>query len=453
MHKLTVVSGLAVAVMWTAPAVALQMHVDSNADRVDALPGDGICATATPVKCTLRAAIQEANAWPGFDRIEAPPDSYRLSLGGAGEDGAASGDLDIHEALALVRVGAAGNGPAHVQIWLTGLDSHDRLIDVHAATPATVFEGVLLTFGAAVDDLGGSALLVRSGAEVLLADSIVYANFGRVPTGNAIAVYGHLSAERLIVSDNHDQNRMDARGTVYVGSGGMASFERCRVEGNTVGGAGGAVFVEGADSALIMRRCVVRENQAGQRGGAIALADGASAQLENVYIERNYAAEGGGAWLGTATQLRIAHGSLLGNIASDLATLTVTGASAKITVTNTLIGAVAADGMQACNGPAGIVVSLGATLLHANPGCVAPGPGDLIASDFGLLQGQDWLQPGATSVALDAAAPIHCPPVDLRGRSRPRGAGTTPRCDIGALEAASADELFATRFEVLLDDG
>jgi CSLREA domain-containing protein len=42
-------------------AAALTLTVDSTADAVDALPGNGACSTAAG-KCTLRAAIQEANA-------------------------------------------------------------------------------------------------------------------------------------------------------------------------------------------------------------------------------------------------------------------------------------------------------------------------------------------------------------------------------------------------------
>ena len=39
--------------------------VNSTADAVDATLGDGICATATGI-CTLRAAVQEANAAPAW---------------------------------------------------------------------------------------------------------------------------------------------------------------------------------------------------------------------------------------------------------------------------------------------------------------------------------------------------------------------------------------------------
>ncbi len=54
--------------------------VDSTADASDANPGDGTCATAGGA-CTLRAAIEEANALAGSDSVSVPAGVYTLSLG------------------------------------------------------------------------------------------------------------------------------------------------------------------------------------------------------------------------------------------------------------------------------------------------------------------------------------------------------------------------------------
>ena len=43
--------------------------VNSTNDAVDNNLGDGICETATLGECTLRAAIQEANALAGDDTL------------------------------------------------------------------------------------------------------------------------------------------------------------------------------------------------------------------------------------------------------------------------------------------------------------------------------------------------------------------------------------------------
>src|SRR6266404_8283088 len=88
---------LASLLLAVAPAAAAMFTVNDTADAVDAVLGDGTCATAGGT-CPLRAAIQEANALPGPDTIMVPAGTYLLTVGGAAarcEDAAAQGDLDI----------------------------------------------------------------------------------------------------------------------------------------------------------------------------------------------------------------------------------------------------------------------------------------------------------------------------------------------------------------------
>ncbi|MGZ6070666.1 MAG: hypothetical protein ACXWK8_05580, partial [Myxococcaceae bacterium] len=80
--------------------------MDSTADAVDAAPGDGTCRTAAGT-CTLRAALQEANAHAGPDSVLLPAGTYTLTISGPAEDAAATGDLDITDDLLLVGAGAS----------------------------------------------------------------------------------------------------------------------------------------------------------------------------------------------------------------------------------------------------------------------------------------------------------------------------------------------------------
>jgi len=75
--------------------------VTSTADIADPTPLDGICDG-----CTLRAAIQTANAHAGADEIILPAGLFRLSLTGTGEDACLTGDLDITGLGALTITGA-----------------------------------------------------------------------------------------------------------------------------------------------------------------------------------------------------------------------------------------------------------------------------------------------------------------------------------------------------------
>src|SRR6187455_78931 len=99
------IAALLSAAMAVASAQADTYTVDSTVDAVDATPGNGTCATAAG-KCTLRAAVQEANAHAGADTITLPAGHYLLSATGAGEDLAATGDLDVTDELQVNGAGA-----------------------------------------------------------------------------------------------------------------------------------------------------------------------------------------------------------------------------------------------------------------------------------------------------------------------------------------------------------
>src|SRR5206468_8808141 len=80
--------------------------VNDTSDTPDLSPGDGVCLNANGL-CSLRAAVMEANALPGNHTISVPTGTYRLTIAGADEDGAAAGDLDITNDLRIQGAGSA----------------------------------------------------------------------------------------------------------------------------------------------------------------------------------------------------------------------------------------------------------------------------------------------------------------------------------------------------------
>lgn len=78
------VAGLPVAALGepASASTTLSLAVNSTADAPDSHPGDGICAD-TAGQCTLRAAVQEADAQPSGSviAVSVPAGTYRLSLG------------------------------------------------------------------------------------------------------------------------------------------------------------------------------------------------------------------------------------------------------------------------------------------------------------------------------------------------------------------------------------
>src|ERR671914_2500212 len=90
------------AVVFASPA---QFTVNSTADAVDSSVGDGACRTVAGT-CTLRAAIQEANALPGADEIQLPAGTYELGIAARNQNDVTTGDLDITDSLTIEGAGA-----------------------------------------------------------------------------------------------------------------------------------------------------------------------------------------------------------------------------------------------------------------------------------------------------------------------------------------------------------
>ena len=81
------------------PATAAPFVVTTTADS-----NDGACTVSL---CSLRDAVIAANASGGADIITLPAGTYTLTIGGRGEDAAATGDLDINNSLTINGAGAA----------------------------------------------------------------------------------------------------------------------------------------------------------------------------------------------------------------------------------------------------------------------------------------------------------------------------------------------------------
>jgi uncharacterized protein YjbI with pentapeptide repeats len=118
------------------------LTVDSSLDQPDLQPGDGLCWSATGA-CTLRAAIQEANASVA-DTIDLAPTTYTLTVAGRGDDAAATGDLDITADLTIHGHGATINA-AHI----------DRVVQVMAAATANV-SSLTITGGTSTSGTNGT---------------------------------------------------------------------------------------------------------------------------------------------------------------------------------------------------------------------------------------------------------------------------------------------------------
>lgn len=149
---------VALAILDPEGAAAVTFTVTRTDDQLDSAPGDGQCAALNGGGCSLRAAVQEANALFGADGIYLPAGTYLLSLGGAGEDLAASGDLDIASAITLL-----GTGWAVTSIEMQSFG--DRIFDVQGFSVLELGD-VTLSGGLVAGDGGG--VYVRTGGALAI---------------------------------------------------------------------------------------------------------------------------------------------------------------------------------------------------------------------------------------------------------------------------------------------
>ncbi|MEA2367843.1 MAG: hypothetical protein QOH38_561, partial [Thermoleophilaceae bacterium] len=265
--------------------------VNSEVDAPDANPGDGECLTAAG-KCTLRAAVQEANASgdrpPFQSKILVPAGHYTLTRHGL-DDTADRGDLDLNFVGEIV---GAGQGRTVVDG-----DGADRVFDLRDFDQRVAHLAV--RNGRATDGPGGGIRAVASdyleylyvtdneavpgeatdsgrgggiaGTDTNITYSVV--NYNDAQDGGGLYYRG---AQSGFGSDTFAYNHAtrDGGGIYYTSSDSY--FNNVTISGNSAAQHGGGLFLSpiGASTFVDLAGSTIASNQAGvTKGGGIWLAD------------------------------------------------------------------------------------------------------------------------------------------------------------------------------------
>lgn len=291
-------------------AAAGHFSVTTAADTTDAVPGDGICADRTG-SCSLRAAVQEANALGGSSSIRLAPNRYQLTIAGTGEDMAATGDLDI---LARIEIEATNS-----LIDAAGLD---RVFDVFMPGSLTLLTGRLEHGAPAMSESGGA---IRSTGTVSLS-SVTIANStvsGSGASGGAIFNDGgSLTLSRCLLTGN----AAERAGGAIEANGGDTFVEGSAMEENSTGpspGNGGALHLTG-EGTVTVQGGVVHANSAAAEGGGLWNSAGGLMVVRSVLVADNIvtgedADQGGGGLFNDGGTLRVSESTISGNIATGAA--------------------------------------------------------------------------------------------------------------------------------------
>ncbi len=165
--RVAVIASVACAALLPGVAHAAEFTVTSTADAVDARPGDGTCAAAGG-GCTLRAAVQEADAAGGASTVVVPAGRYVLTIkpvpqaGSILDRSAANGDLDLEADITVKGAGAGKtvvDGGGVDRVFETGLGVKAALADLTVTGgDATAGNSQEINLGGGVQNRSGITL-------------------------------------------------------------------------------------------------------------------------------------------------------------------------------------------------------------------------------------------------------------------------------------------------------
>jgi len=389
----TFCAALAAVALGGTPAFATTYTVDSLQDLPTVTPG--LC-TATNGACTLRAAVQAANAHPGADVIVLPAGLFLLSRLGPAEDLGDTGDLDVSESLEIDGAGVDAT-------IVDGLGA-DRVLQSSAATLTlrdfTVRRGLAggssgagllqstagnvtlerMRFASNVSDAGGG-VSVPNGA-LTIADSAFDADLALAGDGGALNVRGtgNLSISNTTFTSNAVLAAADG-GALFSTTAGTVTIAGCTFSSNTAED-GGATSVQGS-SAFSLSSSTFEDNRATATAGGFLYSGPGAATITGVTSFRNSAGALGGGYASSVGPVEVSASEFSDNVTSggDGAGLYVGGSV--VTVTGTVLrrnigGGGVGGGLQA---------SVGATLtlidVEATDNSGASGAGFYLSGGIG----------------------------------------------------------------------
>ncbi len=271
----------ALLVAGASTARAETITVNSTLDRPDADLQDGVCDAdlgTAGLQCTLRAAIQHANATAGTHVIVVPAGRYRLTIRGSGENAGATGDLDITGNVSVQGAGASST-------VIDCAKAKDRAFDVRSSAVATI-SGFTITRGTAPSSESGGG--IRDLGDVTVSDCVISKCRAGDDAGGFDIQSGSGTLERVWITKCRAR---DDGGAIDV-DGGSLFLDSCTLSKCFASSEGGGI--ENSSVSVAMVNCTVSSNKANLNAGGISVEEAGSFFLTNCTVAFNRAKKAGG---------------------------------------------------------------------------------------------------------------------------------------------------------------
>jgi hypothetical protein len=324
---------------------AVVFTVNDSGVQADDNPGDGVCrAVGLGSKCTLDAAIQEANNYPGeniihfdlpagdttiFIHDELSHIKDPVVIDGTTQPGYAGEPLvrientgyvpnfgvDILGQATLRALAISGFDQSGIEIRngsvrlenmrvmdnLTGMDCANSLVFI----TETVFSRSFINAWDKCDIGAQDSTFEEGGIQIIngtltISQSAIRNSppgphyYGYTGSGIEIGDGSLATVSETTIEGNASSG--PGGGIAFTGpAGSLLTVEDSILEGNTSGGSGGGVFFSGSSNArLEIRNTVISGNQAGESGGGVFVEGGSLSMSETTVSGNRAAGDGGG---------------------------------------------------------------------------------------------------------------------------------------------------------------
>ena len=291
---------ICVGVMLSCTSWSVEFSVTTLEDAIDVDVTDNVCLTAAG-ECSLRAAVQQANALPGLDHINLPSGEYFLGGSDPGENEALSGDLDISDSLSI--------RGEEVELVTISAGRVDRIFDLRGSVqnPTLVsLSRMTVRLGIPPDSERGGCIR-NEGAE-LIVDEVRFQTCHALE-GGAIYQSSDNPQRMQLTNVSFDDTEAGRGGSLY--SSGVLNIDGgVFVRGTAYSSHGSAIYATGLFSSVSNSQFI--QNQSGQDGTLYF--QGSETLQTEVSLDRLWFDRSSGSGVGGAIVFQALEGGLVASI-------------------------------------------------------------------------------------------------------------------------------------------